>query len=280
MPGASDKGCETLGMGVLGPDCASISFGTTATIQTTTKNYLEPIRFMPAYVAAMPGFYNPEVEVFRGYWMVSWFKKEFCAKEVMEAETRNTPVEQLLEGPSRRHSARMQRLAASALLGRGFAHAGGKRLYHRVWRRSYEGAPLPRDCRGHQLRAHGRQRKKSSAAPSEKSAVSWYRAVARRATRFAGLPPICSASLSIKVLHMKPRAWGPPSSDSWARVPYPSYEEAIREMVHYERVFEPHAEYKQVYSDLYRNIYKGIYPSLRHLYRRLESISKLCVQQP
>jgi sugar (pentulose or hexulose) kinase len=73
----SDKGCETLGVGCLDPSCASMSFGTTATVQITASKYLEPLQFMPPYPASIPGLYNPEVEIFRGYWMISWFKKEY-----------------------------------------------------------------------------------------------------------------------------------------------------------------------------------------------------------
>ena len=57
----SDKGCETIGMGVVDTTMASISFGTTATVQTTTKKYFEVLKHMPAYPATLSGHYNPEV---------------------------------------------------------------------------------------------------------------------------------------------------------------------------------------------------------------------------
>jgi sugar (pentulose or hexulose) kinase len=41
----SDKGCETLGMGVTNTRMLSLSFGTTATAQTTTDKYMEPIKY-------------------------------------------------------------------------------------------------------------------------------------------------------------------------------------------------------------------------------------------
>lgn len=94
----SDKGCETLGMGVLDRHSASLSFGTTATVQTTTRKYMEPIPFMPAYPAVVPGCYNPEVEIFRGFWMITWFKNEFAWKEVREAEKKGVPAEVVLNG--------------------------------------------------------------------------------------------------------------------------------------------------------------------------------------
>ena len=92
----SDKGCETIGTGCNKPDMASISFGTAATIQMTLKEYVEPITFMPAYPAVEKNLYNSEIQVYRGYWMISWFKKEFAAKEVAMSEKLGISAEELL----------------------------------------------------------------------------------------------------------------------------------------------------------------------------------------
>ncbi|MCK5098795.1 MAG: FGGY-family carbohydrate kinase, partial [Desulfobacteraceae bacterium] len=70
----SDKGCETLGAGVVNSKMASLSFGTTATVQTLSEKYIEPIKYLPSYPASVPGLFNPEVEIFRGFWMITWFK--------------------------------------------------------------------------------------------------------------------------------------------------------------------------------------------------------------
>jgi sugar (pentulose or hexulose) kinase len=92
----SDKGCETLGLSCLKPDSAAIGLGTTATIQFTIDRYMEPLPFIPAYPAVLKGQYNPEVQVYRGYWLISWFKKEFAAKEVEEAARLGVAAEDLL----------------------------------------------------------------------------------------------------------------------------------------------------------------------------------------
>lgn len=92
----SDKGCETLGLSVLQENKAALSFGTTATIQFSSKHYVEPKRFLPAYPAVVDGYYNPEIEIYRGYWLISWFKKEFANKEVLQAEAMGVSPEQLL----------------------------------------------------------------------------------------------------------------------------------------------------------------------------------------
>jgi sugar (pentulose or hexulose) kinase len=83
---AADKACEVLGSGVITPDVACLSYGTTATVQTTHARYHEVIPFFPSYPSAVPGCYNTEVQIYRGYWMISWFKKEFGLKEIQMAE--------------------------------------------------------------------------------------------------------------------------------------------------------------------------------------------------
>lgn len=93
----SDKGCETLAMGVISEKYACLSFGTTATVQTLTKKYLEPIPFMPAYPAVAPKSWNPEIEIFRGYWMINWFRNEFGHKEEQIAKENGLKVEQVLD---------------------------------------------------------------------------------------------------------------------------------------------------------------------------------------
>ncbi|MEG0166247.1 MAG: FGGY-family carbohydrate kinase, partial [Ruthenibacterium sp.] len=92
----SDKGCETLGLSCTRPDRAALSFGTTATVQFTSDFYMEPLPFIPAYPAVAKGCYNPEVQISRGYWLVSWFKNEFAAKEMQQAKEQGVSAEQLL----------------------------------------------------------------------------------------------------------------------------------------------------------------------------------------
>lgn len=96
ISGGSDKGCETLGVGCINLNQASISFGTTATVQTMSPKYFEPILFMPAYPATIPHHYNPEVQIFRGYWMIRWFKQEFASREQQEAIRTGVDPEVLL----------------------------------------------------------------------------------------------------------------------------------------------------------------------------------------
>ncbi|MEG2002185.1 MAG: FGGY-family carbohydrate kinase [Clostridia bacterium] len=92
----SDKSCETLGLSVHKKNQASLSFGTTATVQFATADYFEPMPFVPSYPSVVHGMYNPEIQIYRGYWMLSWFKKEFAAKEVEQAKELGISAEELL----------------------------------------------------------------------------------------------------------------------------------------------------------------------------------------
>ena len=97
VAGAADKACEVLGVGALEAGVASVSCGTTATINTTRSKYVEVVPFMPAYPAALPEHFNTEIQVFRGFWMVSWFLEQFGDIERRQAAERGVPAETLLD---------------------------------------------------------------------------------------------------------------------------------------------------------------------------------------
>ncbi|HOP56883.1 MAG TPA: FGGY-family carbohydrate kinase [Bacillota bacterium] len=92
----SDKGCETLGSGVMDGHSASLSFGTSATIQFSTDKYIEPATFLPAYPAINPKLYNPELQVFRGCWMLSWFIDNFAKDDAKKAYEKGISTEEEL----------------------------------------------------------------------------------------------------------------------------------------------------------------------------------------
>ena len=94
---AGDKQCEALGAGAVRPEIAALSFGTTATIGTTHRRYLEAIPLVPPYPAAIPGAWLVELQVMRGFWMVEWFKREFGTTEVARAAAMDIPPEGLFE---------------------------------------------------------------------------------------------------------------------------------------------------------------------------------------
>lgn len=94
---AGDKACEIVGSGAVTPEIGAISYGTTATINITTNKYFEAIRFAPPYPALIPKHFNSEIQIFRGYWMVSWFKDQFGHKECEAANALGVAPETLFE---------------------------------------------------------------------------------------------------------------------------------------------------------------------------------------
>ncbi|TAL36447.1 MAG: carbohydrate kinase [Spirochaetes bacterium] len=94
---AADKACEVLGSGCLSPEIACLSYGTTATVETTNSKYVEIVPFIPPYPSAVPGAYNTEVMIYRGFWMVSWFKREFGMREELIAKKKKISPEALFD---------------------------------------------------------------------------------------------------------------------------------------------------------------------------------------
>ena len=94
---AADKATEVLGAGCLEPNMACLSYGTTATINTTHTKYYEIYPLIPPYPAAVPERYNMELQIYRGFWLVSWFKKEFGLREQRIADEMGIIPEELFD---------------------------------------------------------------------------------------------------------------------------------------------------------------------------------------
>lgn len=94
---AADKACEILGSGTLETATGCLSFGTTATINVTSPKYVEAIPLIPPYPSAVTGYYSLEIMVYRGFWMVSWFKNEFGHAEMEKARNMGVDAEELFD---------------------------------------------------------------------------------------------------------------------------------------------------------------------------------------
>jgi len=268
----SDKGCETLGVGCMNPACASMSFGTTATVQINTQRYLEPIQFMPAYPASIPGYYNPEIEIFRGYWMISWFKKEFGLREMMEAEQRGVPPEEVLDEkladiPPGSQGLILQPFwtpglkmpeAKGAIIGFGDVHTRAH-----IYRAIIEGInyALLEGLENLEKKSKVKVRKIAvSGGGSQSNAICqitadmFNRTVVRGQTyETSGLGAAINGFVGLKVFN--------------------SYEEAVNHMVHYTSAFEPDPKNARLYRELYERVYCKIYPRLESLYQEIKEIT-------
>ncbi|MBF0099994.1 MAG: FGGY-family carbohydrate kinase [Desulfobacterales bacterium] len=268
----SDKGCETIGMGVLNTSMASLSFGTTATVQTTTKNYFEPIRFMPPYPAPIPGHYNPEVEIFRGYWMITWFKNEFAYKEVIEAQHLNKPVEEILNdllyesppgsmglmvqpywGPGLKHPE-----AKGAMIGFGDVH---KKAH--VYRAVIEGLGYALLDGLHSIEQSGKCKVKKVTVSGGASQSD---AICQITSDIFNLPLVRGITYETSGL-------GAAIVTSVGLNFYSSFSQAVEKMVHYDKEFIPNKNNVALYSELYKKVYKKMYVTLKSLYQDIRDIT-------
>jgi len=268
----SDKGCETIGMGVTTPSRASLSFGTTATIQTTSPKYMEPLAFMPAYPAPIPGHFNPEVEIFRGYWMITWFKNQFACEEVREAETRGIVPEAMLDEllrktPAGAHGLVMQPYwtpmfkmpsAKGAIIGFGDVH---ERAH--LYRAIIEGLAFGLKDGLHAMEKVSRTKITELAVSGGASQSD---EICRITADVFNLPLVRGETFETSGL-------GAAMVVAAGLGMYPSVEAAIGAMARRDAVFEPDPGRAALYEKLYLRVYKKMYGALAPLYEQIRTIT-------
>lgn len=268
----SDKGCETLGMGVVTPRTVSLSFGTTATIQTATRKYVEAVRLMPPYPALIPGCYNPEVEIFRGFWMISWFKNEFACQEIREAQISGVAPEVLLNTHLNGTPAGAMGLLLQPFWGAGLNHPEAKgamigfgdvHTKAHVYRAIIEGL-------GFALYEGLEKIQRATGIKAEKTAVSGGASQSDE---------ICKIISDIFNLPMVKGRTHETSGLGAAIVTavglgfFPSFDEAMEQMVGIQQVFDPDAQNAAIYKRLYTRVYRKMYKALEPMYAQIKSIT-------
>ena len=267
---AADKACEVLGAGCLEPTVGCLSYGTTATINTTSPRYVEVTPFVPPYPAAVPHAYSTEVQVFRGYWMVNWFKEQFGHHEQLQALAEDCAPEALFDAlaesvPPGSMGLMLQpywtpgirvpgREAKGAIVGFGDVHTRAH-----VYRAILEGlAYALRD---------GRERiERRSGVPITALRVSG-----------GGSQSDCAMQLTADIFGLptaRPHVYE--TSGLGAAIVaavglglYPDFAAAVAAMTRTGRVFEPIAQNRAIYDRLYKRVYRRMYAQLRPLYREI-----------
>ena len=269
----SDKGCETLGLSVIHENHAALSFGTTATIQFATKNYFEPDRFLPAYPGVPRKIFNPEIEIFRGYWLISWFKREFAMKECVEAEKLGCSPEKILNERLREVPPGCDGLilqpfwtpgvvkpnAKGAVIGFSDVHT---RIY--LYRAIIEGI-------GFALMDGMYSMEKRSGQKVEEIFVagggSQSDEICQITANMFGLPVK-------RIQTHEASGLGASIAGFVAMSEFATYEEAIEKMVHVKDTFLPDMEEHKIYERLYNQVYRKIYRRLLPLYKRIKLLTR------
>jgi sugar (pentulose or hexulose) kinase len=270
----ADKTCEFLGAGCLAPDSAGMSFGTTATIGTYTDRYIEVIPFIPPYPSAIPGVYNTEFQIYRGFWLVSWFKKEFGGPEIERARQEGVDPEvffdELLdEVPAGSLGLMLQPTwspgvkipgpeAKGSIIGFGDAHTRAH-----LYRAIIEGLIYG-------LKDGGERIQKRSGVKFREIRASGGGSQSMRALQ------ITADVFNLPVL--KPRihdtsCLGAAIDAAVGLGLHPGFETAVARMTRVERTFEPDAERAAYYHELYHQVYKHIYEKLKPYYKKIRKIT-------
>ncbi len=272
---AADKATEVIGAGCLEPQIGCLSYGTTATINTTHRKYTEVIPLIPPYPAAVPGAYSLEVQIYRGFWMVSWFKDEFGQVERREAERLGIEAEALFDKLLQEVPAGAEGLilqpywspglkipgpeAKGAVIGFGDVHSRAH-----FYRAIIEGL-------AYALREGAERTEKRSHVP-----ITALR-VAGGGSQSPGAMQITADIFGLPV--SKPHVYEASGLGAAIDVAvglnlHPDFNMAVNQMTRLGETFEPDRSRHQMYSELYDKVYKKMYNQLKPLYNEIREIIK------
>lgn len=269
----ADKACETLGLSVASPEKASISFGTSSTIEMYSENYFEPQQFLPSYPSVINKAWNPEIQVFRGFWMLSWFIKEFADKDKAEAQEMGISPEELLnrraaEVPAGCNGLMLQPYwtpdvlkpdSYGAIIGFSDYHT----KYH-MYRAIIEGICLELYM---SMKAMERRGKKHIEEIFVGGGGSKSDLACQILADTFGMP--------VKRIHTHEAcSVGAAMVAFVAKGEFAGYDEAIKSMVHEKDVFTPIPEHHEVYMNIYNKVYRKIYKNVRPLYATMNNLKE------
>ena len=259
----SDKGCETIGLSVIREDQAALSFGTSCSLEFTTRNYFEPTPFMPAYPAVPNDMYNPEIQLWRGYWMLTWFKNNFAQPEADAAKYLGCAAEELLN----RHLSEIPPgcdgllvlphwtpglttpNARGAMIGFSDVHT----KYH-VYRAIIEGINF-----GLMEGLYGMEKRSG-----QKIAHLYLGGGGSRSDEICQITANMFGLPLSRIQTNESSALGAAVCVFVSRGEYESYEDAVDHMVHLRDTFEPdmaeHALYQQIYDEVFTHYYRTLTP--------------------
>ena len=274
LAAGADKACEIVGSGAFEPDTACLSYGTTATINTTRKRYFEAIRLLPPYPSPVPGHYCTEVQIYRGFWMVKWFHEQFAAAEHDIARQRGMAIEQVLEETARETPPGSLGLmlqpywspgtrepgpeAKGSIIGFGDVHTRAH-LYRAVLEGLAYG--LRQGCEHIERRGRVPVRRLLVSGGGSRSDLAM-----QITADIFGLPA------------ERPHTWetsglGAAMTAAVGLGIYPDFRTATTHMTRVRDVFHPDADSQRLYDRLYRRVYRRLYGRLKPLYRDIQKIT-------
>ncbi len=270
---AADKACEVLGSGCISPEIACLSYGTTATIETVNPKYVEVIKFFPSYPSAIPNHFNTEVMIYRGFWMINWFKKEFGYKEVEQAKRLGKSAEELFDEmissiPPGSMGLTLQPYwspgvkipgieAKGAVIGFGDVHTKAH-----LYRSIIEGLTYA-------LKEGALRTQRRNGVKIQKLRVSGGGSQSRNALQMTA----DIFNLPVEKPHtFETSALGAAINCVVGLKLYPNFQVAIENMCRVSEVYHPIPENRDIYAQLYQKVYSKMYRQLKPLYEDIRGI--------
>jgi sugar (pentulose or hexulose) kinase len=227
---------------------------------------------MPSYPAVFRGYFNPEVEIFRGFWMISWFKNEFACKEIHEAEERGITAEEVLnemlcQSPPGSMGLMVQPYwspglsqpaAKGAMIGFGDVH---KKPH--IYRSVIEGLVYA-------LKEGKEKIEKVSKTKINQLAVSGGASQSNEICQIAAdifnLPVVRGRTAETSGL-------GAAILTAFGTGNFKSVEDAVKEMVNLRDEFLPNQAHNEIYDRMYKRVYKKMYKKLEPFYYEIRKIT-------
>lgn len=269
----NDKSCEAFGSGQIDSSSAHISYGTASSIAVINKRYYEPEKFLPAYITGFPGYYSLEYQVYRGYWMLKWFVKEFGEADSVEAKIEKMAPEEFLNKKIMEIAPGSDGLVLQPYWGPGLSRPLAKGAivgfydvhtkYH-LYRAIIEGIgyALKEGLESIQKRSHTKVEYITIGGGGSKSD-----AICQITSDLFNLPVFKSETNENSTL-------GCAACQFLALGTYKNLEEVKKNMVRYDKVFTPNKKAVKVYEELYKKVYLQIYPGLERPYKSLSHIKE------
>ena len=271
---AADKACEVLGSGCLEPHIGCLSYGTAATINTLRDKYKEVVPLLPAYPAAVPDSYNLELQIYRGFWMVSWFKNEFGYVEQKLAEKKGVEPEALFDDLVKKVPPGSEGLVLQPYWSPGLRHPGPEargavigfgdvHTRAHLYRAILEGL-------AYALRDGAEKIAKRTGVPITELRVAGGGSQSNEAMQ------ITADIFGLKTIRphiYEASGLGAAINGAVGVNLHPDYKTAIKEMTRIGETFVPNPEVQKVYDALYKNIYQKMYSKLKPLYKSIRQIT-------
>ena len=267
----SDKGCETIGVGCSNLEQGSISLGSQATIQTSTEKYFEIVTLFPPFPSVKKGWYNPEITIYRGFWMVKWFEEEFAHKEFLEAGGSSREAVRLLDEKLDHIPPGCDGLILQPFWGQELLRPEAKGSvigfhdYHtreHLYRAIIEGIAFAL---------------LDGIETLEKKSGKKMRAIALSGGGSQS-DTICQITADIfnkevyRVQTFETTGLGGAVAGFTALGKFEDIDQGIENMVHKGAIFRPDEKNSRTYRKIYTNVYKNIYKKLKPLYEEMEKI--------